>query len=51
MEKFKDIYKIILTCIIILAIIVRILFVCKTNISEYQFDVGIGELNSESDYD
>ena len=50
MEKLKYKYKLILISIIILAIIIRIIFVCKTNISSFQFDVGIGDLATEDDY-
>lgn len=46
----KNKYKIILIAIFIIAILVRTVFICKTNISELQFDFGIGELNSEEDY-
>ncbi len=47
----KNKYKIILIAIFIMAILVRTVFICKTNISEFQFDFGIGELTSESDYE
>jgi hypothetical protein len=51
MEKSKDKYKIILIILMVLAIFIRIIFICKTNISDYQFDVGTGTLVSEEDYD
>ena len=44
-------YKIILIAIFIIAILVRTIFICKTNISEFQFDFGIEELTSEVQYD
>lgn len=47
----KNKYKNILIAIFIIAILVRIIFICKTNISEFQFDFGIGELASEADYE
>lgn len=47
----KNKYKNILIAIFIIAILVRIIFICKTNISEFQFDFGIGELTSEADYE
>lgn len=47
----KNKYKNILIAIFITAILLRIVFICKTNISELQFDFGIGELASESDYE
>lgn len=50
MEKLKDKYKLILILIIVFAILIRIVFVCKNTISDYQFDVGIGAINSEEDY-
>ncbi len=50
MEKLKDKYKFILILIIVFAILIRIVFVCKNTISDYQFDVGIGAINSEEDY-
>lgn len=50
-EKVTDKYKAILILIIILAILIRIYFIYKTDISKYQSDMGIGELNSEEDYD
>lgn len=43
--------KIILISIIILAIVLRIVFVLKTDIKEYQFDFGISKLESMQDYD
>lgn len=39
----KDKYKIVLIFIIIAAILMRMFFICKTNISQLQFDVGIEE--------
>ena len=50
MEKLKDKYKFLLILIIIFAIFIRIVFICKNTISDYQFDVGIGTLASEEDY-
>lgn len=50
MKNLKDKYKIILIFIIILSIIARVIFISKTNISEFQFDVGIGNLDNENDY-
>ena len=50
MEKLKDKYKFLLILIIILAILIRIVFISKNTISDYQFDVGIGILESEEDY-
>lgn len=47
----KNKYKIILIAIFIIAILVRTIFICKTNISEFQFDFGIEELTSEVQYD
>lgn len=47
----KNKYKNMLIAIFIIAILVRIIFICKTNISEFQFDFGIEELTSESDYE
>lgn len=47
----KNKYKNMLIAIFIVAILVRIIFICKTNISEFQFDFGIEELTSESDYE
>lgn len=46
----KNKYKIILIAIFIIAIVIRTVFICKTNISELQFDFGIGELSSEEQY-
>ena len=39
----KDKYKIILVLIFILAILTRIIFISKTDIATFQFDVGIQE--------
>ena len=39
----KDKYKIILILIFIIAILTRIIFISKTNIATFQFDVGIQE--------
>lgn len=47
----KNKYKNMLIAIFIIAILVRIIFICKTNISEFQFDFGIEELTSESAYE
>ncbi len=47
----KNKYKVILIIIIILAILIRIIFINKTNISDLQFDFGIGEITLEDDYD
>lgn len=43
--------KIIVIAIVILAIIIRVIFINKENISKFQFDFGIGELDSVQDYD
>ena len=51
MKKVIDKYKLILILIIIFAILIRICFIYKTNISKFQSDMGIGSLNSEEDYD
>lgn len=51
MKKVIDKYKFILILIIIFAILIRINFIYKTDISKYQSDMGIGKLNSEEDYD
>lgn len=50
MEKLKDKYKFLLILIIIFAILIRIVFISKNTISDYQFDVGIGTLEVEEDY-
>lgn len=50
MNIFKDKYRLILIFIMILAIVFRIVFISKTDISKYQFDVGIGDLETEADY-
>lgn len=50
MKKTYDKYKIILIMIFIFAILIRMLFVYKTNISEYQFDFGAGNIETEDDY-
>ena len=48
----KDKYKIILVLIFILAILTRIIFISKTDIATFQFDVGIQEdYNKSIDYE
>ncbi len=51
MKKVIDKYKFILILIIIFAVLIRINFIYKTDISTYQSDMGIESLNSEEDYD
>lgn len=46
-----DVKKIVLILIIIFAILLRIVFVLKTDIDKYQFDFGINKLENEQDYD
>lgn len=43
--------KVIVIAIFILAIIIRVIFINKENISKFQFDFGIGKLDSVQDYD
>lgn len=50
MKKLKKKYKFLLVFIIIFAILIRIAFIFKNTISDYQFDVGIGNLEVEEDY-
>lgn len=50
MKKLYDKYKVILILIIFLAILIRLIFISKTDISNYQYDVGIDDLNSAEDY-
>lgn len=47
----KNKYKIFLIAIFIIAILIRTVFICRTNISDWQFDFGIGALDSEEKYD
>ena len=48
----KDKYKIILVLIFILAILTRIIFISKTDIAAFQFDVGIKEdINKSINYE
>lgn len=50
MKKVKDKYKIVVVLIIIFAILIRINYIYKTDISTYQSDMGIGDIVSEEDY-
>lgn len=50
MKKLNNKTHIILIIIICLAIFIRVMYVSKTNISDYQYDVGIGEIETEEDY-
>lgn len=48
----KDKYKIILILIFVLAILTRVIFISKTNIAKFQFDVGIQkDYNEPIDYE
>lgn len=46
-----DKYQKILILIMIIAILIRIVFIYKTNISDYQFDVGISKYSKEFNYE
>lgn len=46
-----DIEKILLVSIVIFAIVLRVIFIFKTDIEKYQFDFGISKLETKQDYD
>ncbi|MCR5187201.1 MAG: glycosyltransferase family 39 protein [Clostridia bacterium] len=43
-------YKLMIGFIVFVAILIRLLFIINTSIADYQYDVGIIKLESESDY-
>lgn len=46
-----DKYQKILVLIIVLAVFIRVVFICKTNISDYQFDVGVSKFGELIQYE
>ena len=51
MKKEISKINIVIWIIIVLSIIIRIFFILETKIDKYQFDVGLGKILSEEDYD
>lgn len=51
MDRVKKKKNIVIWIILLLAILIRVFFIVETKIDEYQFDSGLGNINSEEDYD
>ena len=51
MEEKNKKYKILIIIVMIIAILLRLVFILKTDISTYQYDAGMKELYTEQDYE
>ena len=50
-DKKTNTYKVLIVVIILIGLFLRVFFINKTNVVEYQFDAGIGDLKAEKDYE